>query len=49
LGLFALYRMVRRAAPTQQAEGSTLPQVVPATSPVAAAAIAEEMGEGSPG
>ncbi len=48
LGLFAVYRMVRRAPPAQQAEGATLPQVVPTTTPVAAAAIAEEMGETPP-
>ena len=45
LGVFALYRMTRRAAPAVQAEGTTLPQVVPTTTAVAAAAIAEEMGE----
>jgi MFS family permease len=44
LGLFAVYRMMRRAAPSPT-EGARLPQVVPTTTPVAAAAIAEEMGE----
>jgi len=48
LGLFAVYRMARRAPPAQQAEGATLPQVVPTTTPVAAAAIAEEMGDAPP-
>ncbi len=48
LGLFAVYRMTRRAAPALQAEGATLPQLVPTTTQVAAAAIAEEMGDTPP-
>jgi hypothetical protein len=41
LGLFAVYRMARRAAPLQ-AEG-TMPLMCPATTPVGATAIAAEL------
>ena len=42
LGLFAVYRMSRRAPPVQ-AERAELPQVAPTTTVVAAKAIAEEL------
>lgn len=44
LGLFAVYRVSRRAAPPRS-EGAELPQVSPATTPVAATAMAETLNE----
>ncbi len=44
LGLFALYRMSRRPPPAQT-EGIELPQVTPATTPVAAVAVAEKLNQ----
>ncbi|MGE4244717.1 MAG: MFS transporter [Parvibaculaceae bacterium] len=45
LGLFALYRISRRAAPRRSE--AELPQVSPATTPVAATALAETLNEPS--
>jgi MFS family permease len=42
LGLFAIYRMYRRAPPVQT-EGAQMPQVAPTTTLVAATLIAEEL------
>jgi len=44
LGLFSLHRM-RMRPPPAQAEGARLPQVTPATTPVAAAAVAEKLNK----
>ena len=46
LGLFAVYRMARRAAPVQ-AEG-TMPLMAPTTTPVGATAIAAELAPSPP-
>jgi MFS family permease len=43
LGLFAIYRMYRRAPPVQT-QGAQMPQVAPTTTLVAATLIAEELG-----
>jgi hypothetical protein len=42
LGLFAVYRMSRRAPPVQ-AEGAEMPQMAPTTTLVGATVIAEEL------
>jgi MFS family permease len=47
LGVFAVYRMSRRAPPVQT-EGAELPQVAPTTTPVGATAIAEELTPSPP-
>lgn len=44
LGLFAVYRMMRRPPPVQT-EGVELPKMAPTTTPVAAVAIAENLSE----
>ncbi len=47
LGLFAVYRMARRAAPAQ-AEGAAMPMMAPTTTLVGATAIAAELAPSPP-